>query len=200
MMKPGLRRTAGAQAARVALVALSGAIAAAAGGVVLLFAFGLLPQPGPSPRPKAAQATVPSAPAPAVAIVRPLPMPRDHQVSAQRARDGQFYLDTAVNGLAVRMMFDTGASLVVLRAEDAVRAGVNVNALTFNVTTQTANGTGAAAFVTLDALRVGDIVRRNIPALVLKPGKLGISLLGQSFMSKLAGYRYEGGELILQGN
>ena len=52
----------------------------------------------------------------------------------------------------------------------------------------------------LATLRVGDIVRRNVQAIVLRPGKLSVNLLGQSFMSRLKGYRFEDGELVLQDN
>jgi len=100
----------------------------------------------------------------------------------------------------VRMLFDTGASTVALRAEDAERVGIAVNSLNYNIRTQTANGTTEVALVTLDSLRVGDVTRWNVLAVVSKPGKLHVSLLGQSFMSKLAGYRFEWGELILQGD
>jgi len=34
---------------------------------------------------------------------------------------------------------------------------------------------------------------------VAKPGKLGMSLLGQSFMASLAGYRLDGEQLSLRG-
>lgn len=145
--------------------------------------------------------SVPPPPAPSVAIMRPLPIPsQSRQATAQRAADGQFYFETAISGTGIRMMFDTGASLIALRAEDAVRAGIAVNALDYNIIINTANGTSRAAPVMLDMVRVGDIVRRNVAAMVLKPGRLGVSLLGQSFMSKLAGYRYERGELILQAD
>ena len=149
----------------------------------------------PSTRP------APPTPVPSVAIMRPLPIPsQGRQAIALRATDGQFYFETAVSGTGIRMMFDTGASLVALRAEDAARAGIAVNALDYNITINTANGTSRAAPVMLETVRVGDIVRRDVAAMVLKPGKLGISLLGQSFMSKLSGYRHEKGELILQAD
>ena len=53
--------------------------------------------------------------------------------------------------------------------------------------------------IRLDSLQVGGITHRNVRATVSRPGRLGVSLLGQSFMSKLAGYRFEKDELVLQG-
>lgn len=135
------------------------------------------------------------APAPS----RMLPAP-PRQAAARRSEDGQFYFDTTVGSVPVRMVFDTGAGMVVLRSEDAARAGVPVTTLSYSVSIGTANGDTEAALIVLDTLRVGDITRRNVPAWVLRPGKLGISLLGQSFMAKLSSYRFEAGELTLRGD
>ncbi len=201
------RRTAAGQATSTALNALWVMLGLAAGTVmmVVVVAYGTArlkagPQPAQQPS-LPIQVAIPPVYAPTVAVVRPTPAPaQGRQVSAQRAVDSHFYFDTVVGSATVRMVFDTGASFVVLRAEDAARAGISVNGLDYNVRTQTANGTTEVALVMLDSLRVGEITRWNVSALVSRPGKLGVSLLGQSFMSKLAGYRFERGELILQGD
>lgn len=142
-------------------------------------------------------APAPSA-SPTVATIRPLPLPRDRQVSAWRAPDGHFYFDASIDGTGLRMLFDTGASVVTLTAEDAERIGLAPGSLEYSVVTQTANGMSDAAPVVLGTLRVGGITRRNVEAMVVRPGRLQGSLLGQSFMSRLGGYRYEKAELILQ--
>ncbi len=121
------------------------------------------------------------------------------QASARRGADGHFYFDTSLNGTVIRMVFDTGATAVALRAEDAARAGINVNALEYSIRVNTANGVTTAAPVWLETLQVGDITLRRVLATVSRPGQLGVSLLGQSFMSKLEGYRFERDELTLQG-
>ncbi len=128
-----------------------------------------------------------------------MPAP-NHQVSAQRAGNGNFYLDAAVNGITIHTVFDTGASWVALRAEDAGRIGIAVNGLTYNVPVNTANGTSYVAPVMLDTIQVGDIIVHNVVGAVSKPGTQTVTLLGQTFMSKLAGYRFEDGNLILQGH
>lgn len=200
-----VRRTTVGQAATTALMALSGALGLAAATAILWFVYGAAGfKPGPQPAarpPPPVQAAIPPVYAPAVAVMRPMPIPpQGRQASARHAADGQYYFDTVVSGMTVRMMFDTGASMVTLRAEDAGRAGIAVNGLSYNIKVQTANGATEAALVTLDSVRVGDITRWNVPAMVSRPGKLHVSLLGQSFMGKLAGYRFERGELILQGD
>jgi aspartyl protease family protein len=95
-------------------------------------------------------------------------------------------------------MFDTGASLVVLRAEDAGKLGFDVETLAWSATVQTANGPARAAPVTLKALTIGDITERNLRALVAKRGALGENLLGQSFLERLAAYGVEGDLLTLK--
>ena len=46
------------------------------------------------------------------------------QQSVQRSDDGHYYLDGSVNGAPVRFMVDTGASLSVISADLAKRAGL----------------------------------------------------------------------------
>lgn len=148
------------------------------------------PRPAPSAAPppavREAKRAVPNPPAPA-------------QATARQAKDGHFYFDTLVNGSPVPMLFDTGASAVVLRWEDAQSAGVDLASLEFRIRSNTANGVAEAAFVMLGAFRVGGILRSDVPAVVLRKGKLAQSLLGQSFMSRLAGYQYDGDQLVLRG-
>ena len=191
------------------LLTILGAIGITVGIVVLLF---MLQGPGgpsaapPAPRqaslaPAAPAPSLPAVPTPSAGVGRPLPMPApDRQASARRAPNGHFYFDVAMNGITVRTVFDTGASTVALRAEDAARIGIAVNGLTYSIPTSTANGISYVAPVTLDTLKVGDITIHGVLAVVAKPGNQTVTLLGQSFMAKLAGYRLDGGELILQGN
>ena len=116
-----------------------------------------------------------------------------------RRRDGHFALDALANGVKLSFMFDTGASLVVLRAEDAGKLGFDVEALAWSATVQTANGQARAAPVTLKALTIGGITERNLRALVARRGALGENLLGQSFLERLAAYGVEGDVLTLRG-
>lgn len=117
--------------------------------------------------------------------------------AAQRDRNGHYYFSVLVDGRPVRMMFDTGASMIALRAEDAARLGIDVAALSYSITMHTANGITQAAPVTLAAITIGGITRRNVQATVARPGTLTENLLGQSFLSRLAGYRQEASQLVL---
>ena len=117
---------------------------------------------------------------------------------AMRGSNGHFVINTFANGTNMPMLFDTGASSVVLRAEDASRMGFNVGALNYSLKTQTANGDSVAAPVVISSLTIGDITVRDVPAVVVKPGQLFHNLLGQSFMMRLASHSVEGDRLIMR--
>ncbi|HZZ60104.1 MAG TPA: TIGR02281 family clan AA aspartic protease [Roseiarcus sp.] len=114
-----------------------------------------------------------------------------------RRLSGEFSVASRVNGARVTFLFDTGASMVVLTAEDARKAGIDTLGLAFNVPVATANGSALAAEIRLDQIAVGPIVMRNVPALVARPGGLEESLLGMSFLERLKSYTVERGRLIL---
>lgn len=106
----------------------------------------------------------------------------------QRTLGGSFRLNVRINGAEFPMVFDTGATAVVLTHEDAQAAGINLEKLRFNVRVQTANGVGRAAAVLLENMRVGEIERRRIRAFVAEPGAMETSLLGMTFLETLSGY------------
>ena len=116
---------------------------------------------------------------------------------AVRRSDGHFALDALANGVRLRFMFDTGASSVVLRAEDAARLGFDPAKLDYRVTMSTANGRSQAAPVVIEALTAGNITQRRVRALVARPGALHENLLGQSFLARLSGYRVDRNRLVL---
>jgi aspartyl protease family protein len=49
----------------------------------------------------------------------------------------------------------------------------------------------------LDQVRIGNVVVRNVPAAVSEPGRLGITLLGMSFLGQLR-MEMKNGRLILE--
>lgn len=117
----------------------------------------------------------------------------------RRGLRGSFFLQAHVNDRPVRMIFDTGASAVVLTLDDARAAGIDVDRLRFGVPVQTANGTGQAAIVTLDEIDIGGIVRHDIRAYVAENGALDTSLLGMSFLETLQRYSVSQDTLELEG-
>jgi aspartyl protease family protein len=121
------------------------------------------------------------------------------EVIVNRRLGGEFVVPATIAQTRVAMLFDTGASTVVLRAEDAERVGLDTRALSFDVDVVTANGSASAAEVVLDRVAVGPIVARNVAALVARKGALGQSLLGMSFLERLQSYSVERGRLVLKG-
>jgi aspartyl protease family protein len=121
------------------------------------------------------------------------------EASVVRRRDGHFALDMSANGVPMRFVFDTGASAVVVRAEDAERIHIDSDKLLFNTPVSTANGMAMAAQTRIATLAVGAIVVHNVRALVTRPGALQENLLGQSFLDRLSSYSVERDRLILRG-
>lgn len=114
--------------------------------------------------------------------------PNTGNVHVSRSIGGSFFIETSVNGADMPMIFDTGASAVVLSAQDARRAGIDTEMLRYSVPVQTANGVGSAAAVTLDEVRVGNIIRHNVRAFVVEESALEASLLGMTFLETLSRY------------
>jgi clan AA aspartic protease (TIGR02281 family) len=151
----------------------------------------VVPAPMPSvQRPTARSASVETA----SAISGP------NEAVAERGSDGSFAFDAVVNGTHVRMLFDTGASVVGIRMEDALRLGIPVTKLNYSAKIKTANGTAEVAPVMIDTMLIGNITLRNIPGFVAKQGMLQENLLGQTFLARLAGFNVENNLLVLRGH
>jgi aspartyl protease family protein len=116
----------------------------------------------------------------------------------KRQWNGHFVAPVAVEGKTIDMLIDTGASTVVLRAEDAKRAGLDITRLNYSVPVQTANGRSFAAPVFLKNVSIGAVSVPGVDALVAKPGSLQTSLLGMSFLSRLRSYEFSGKYLTLR--
>ena len=115
----------------------------------------------------------------------------------RRGAGGHFQLDADINGHSTPMIFDTGASAVVLTLADAKAAGIDTSALAFTTPVSTANGTGQAARVSLDGIVVGGIKRKGIRAFVTEEGALETSLLGMTFLETLSRYAVTSNSLEL---
>ena len=97
---------------------------------------------------------------------------------------GHFFTTATVNGISLRFLVDTGASVVTLSTADAKRAGISYLSGTKGYL-QTANGVVPAYRVKLDTVSVGDITLRNVDGVVLANNALGgVGLLGLSFLNR----------------
>lgn len=123
----------------------------------------------------------------------------DREVTVIRRPDGQFVVNGAVSGRRISFVLDTGASAVVLRAEDASKARIPVNRLTFDVEVATANGRTLAAETELPRLSIGSITQHDVKALVARPGALHENLLGMNFLNELSSFTVSNDKLVMRG-
>ncbi len=122
----------------------------------------------------------------------------DGSVTVTRRADGDFSVRAEVNGRPQVFQFDTGASSVVLTAENAAAIGIVPGEGDYGVRVSTANGIAMAAPVYLDSITVGTITERRVSALVSRRGALAGNLLGMSFLDRLASYEVRGDRLVLR--
>ncbi|WP_310535368.1 TIGR02281 family clan AA aspartic protease [Novosphingobium sp.] len=115
------------------------------------------------------------------------------------SRDGHFWIRTEVNGAPVRFMVDTGATLTAMAPPVAEQARVEKQAMRAPVILKTANGQAMAELVTIRELRFGNIIARDLDA-VVAPGLGETSVLGMNFLSRLKSWRVEGRTLVLVPN
>ncbi|MFY0645863.1 retropepsin-like aspartic protease family protein [Sulfitobacter geojensis] len=118
------------------------------------------------------------------------------QIVVPRARDGHYYLTAQVNDAAVRFVVDTGATDMVLTQADAKRAGLDPETLAYLGRANTANGEVRTAFVRLEQVQLGEIVDRDVAA-VVNEGQMEQSLLGMGYLQRWGRIEIAGGELIL---
>lgn len=110
---------------------------------------------------------------------------------------GHFHARAEINGQPISVMVDTGASIVALTFEDARAAGLYVRDRDFTHRVSTANGFARIAPVTIDRISVGDIIVHDVSGAVMEQGKLGTTLLGMSFLSRLQRVDIRSGMLVL---
>lgn len=108
---------------------------------------------------------------------------------------GHFVTDGAVNGVHIRFLVDTGATLVAIPVADATRLGIDYRKGRRAIS-QTANGPVAFWKVTLDSVTLGELTLTNVEGAVHESGGLDIALLGMSFLNRTE-MRREGPNLTL---
>ncbi|MGQ5718670.1 TIGR02281 family clan AA aspartic protease [Pseudochrobactrum asaccharolyticum] len=118
-------------------------------------------------------------------------------VSISQSANGHFEVNALVNDQRVNFMVDTGASTIVLTQADAQRVGIDTSELKYTIPVSTANGRTMAATVPLQEIKIGNIVRYDLRALVSQEGQLNGSLLGMNFMNSLSAYSVQRDQLIL---
>ena len=114
-------------------------------------------------------------------------------------RDGHFWLSATVNGAPHRFLVDTGATLTAVSESTAIAADIPQKSLRQTIPMKTANGPIRAELTTIEELRFGNIIARDLDA-VIAPGLGETNVVGMNMLSRLASWRVEGRTLILVPN
>ncbi len=141
-------------------------------------------------------------PAPMTVVAGPRPAtgePADsNSVVIPRGSNGHFEVEGRVDGQLMQFMVDTGATVVALTEHDAATLGIYPAESDYTAMVRTANGSVRAAPVRLDMIEVGDLMVRDVDAVVLPDSALADNLLGLSFLSRLRHFEYGEGKLVLE--
>lgn len=119
------------------------------------------------------------------------------QVTVPMSADGHFYLSLDLNGVPVRFVVDTGASEMVLSAQDAARIGLDPDNLIYSGRAMTANGMVQTAPVRIETVALGGVVDQGVRA-VVNQGELRDSLLGMGYLSRFSRLEIAQGRLLLE--
>lgn len=176
-----------------------------AGSITTLFVSALLVgwlAPGLKTAREPSEAELAGAGAPASAPVR-LDLVQSEQwqggqVVLPRQGDGHFYTHAMIDGERLRMLVDTGASVVALTGEDAEALGFTWNDADLKPIGRGANGVVEGLQVRIERMEIGGIEAQGIDAAIIPEG-LDVSLLGQSFLSKVHNVQITGNEMRLGG-
>lgn len=115
-----------------------------------------------------------------------------------RAEDGHYWANASVEGRQMRMLVDTGASLVTLSRKDARRLGVMPHDSDFTQTLTTAAGPVKAAPVVLRHVAIAGVQMRDVEAVVIDRD-LPAPLLGMSFLGRLSAFEARPDGIVLKG-
>ena len=123
------------------------------------------------------------------------PIVAGREVRSPMAIDGHFWVDGTINGVEVKFLVDSGATVTTIDRATALRVGASV-ADSSDQMVRTANGFIRVARGRARSLNVAAIERDNV-ALHIVDGE-EINVLGMNFLSTLSRWSVEGRWLILQ--
>jgi len=107
------------------------------------------------------------------------------EVRLLSGRNGHYFVDGAVNGRTVNFLVDTGASVIAMNIHVAKKLGINYRSAP-TVKMSTASGLADAYEVYLDKVTIGNITQHKVRSVIHVGDFPQITLLGNSFLSKVA--------------
>jgi len=97
---------------------------------------------------------------------------------------GHFIADGQINGLPIRFLVDTGASLVSIPAAEARRLALDYRKGQMGMM-NTANGPAPAYRIKLDTVQLGGVAVSGVEAVVMEGAGMPFALLGMSFLNRM---------------
>jgi aspartyl protease family protein len=122
------------------------------------------------------------------------PVVQGRETRIPMAIDGHFWVEGQVNGVRVKFLVDSGATMTTIDRETAIRAGVSV-ARHPDQFVRTGNGIIRVSSGRAREVRIGGIDRRNVGLQVADNDNLNV--LGMNFLSSLQRWGVEGRWLVL---
>ncbi|MEM7401677.1 MAG: TIGR02281 family clan AA aspartic protease [Pseudomonadota bacterium] len=118
-------------------------------------------------------------------------------VHIYRDGNGMFKTTGSINGYTVDFLVDTGASVIALNSAMAKRLGLQYKLKGEQTVVVTASGKEHAYSISLDQVKVGEIMLRNIRGVVIEGNDPDTPLLGMSFLGRL-NIKNEGQQMSLE--
>jgi aspartyl protease family protein len=131
----------------------------------------------------------------AASAAAPAPAPA-RETRLERMENGHFYADPSINGQPVHVVIDTGASFVALTKADAQRIGIPFSESEFDVVGTGASGPVRGKLIELERIDLDGKEVRRVRGAVLEG--LDISLLGQTYLSRIGGVQMSGDQMVLR--
>ncbi|MGI8931303.1 MAG: retropepsin-like aspartic protease family protein [Sphingomicrobium sp.] len=124
------------------------------------------------------------------------PVIEGRELRIPMAIDGHFWVEASLNGVPVKFLVDSGATMTTVGRQTAAAAGVAVSADRSQIV-RTGNGTVRVASGRAATLAIGTIERGNV-GLHIADGE-DLNVLGMNFLSSLDRWGVEGRWLVLKG-
>jgi len=123
------------------------------------------------------------------------PVVEGHELRIPMAIDGHFWVEGSLNGVPVKFLVDSGATMTTIGRDTAAAAGVPVSDGR-NQVVRTGNGMLRVASGRADTLSIGPIERSDVGLHIADSEDLNV--LGMNYLSSLERWGVEGRWLILQ--
>ena len=122
------------------------------------------------------------------------PVEQGTEIRIPMAIDGHFWVSGELNGVPVKFLVDSGATMTTIGSDTADQTGVVVSP-TADQLVRTGNGVIRVSSGRAETLAIGSIERRDIAVHVADNAELNV--LGMNFLSSLRRWGVEGRWLVL---